>query len=31
MFQERIVSGDLALPGAVNSFKNVVIQGNRVL
>jgi uncharacterized secreted repeat protein (TIGR03808 family) len=31
MFQERIVSGDLALPGAVNSFKNVVIHGNRVL
>jgi hypothetical protein len=31
MFQERIVSGDLALPGAANSFKNVVIRGNRVL
>jgi uncharacterized secreted repeat protein (TIGR03808 family) len=30
MFQERIVSGDLALPGAANKFPNVVIRGNRV-
>ena len=34
MFQERIVSGDLALPGAketfTNTFKNVIIRGNRV-
>jgi uncharacterized secreted repeat protein (TIGR03808 family) len=30
MFQERIVSGDLALPGAVNTFRNVVIRGNRL-
>lgn len=30
MFQTEVISGDLALPGAANTFKNVVIRGNRV-
>ncbi|MCI4678050.1 TIGR03808 family TAT-translocated repetitive protein [Rhodoblastus acidophilus] len=31
MFQTQVISGDLALPGAVNTFKNVVIRGNRIV
>ncbi|WP_374545313.1 TIGR03808 family TAT-translocated repetitive protein [Rhodoblastus sp.] len=31
MFQERVISGDLALPGAANPYRNLVIRGNHVL
>ena len=31
MFQTDVISGDLALPGAGNTYKNVVLRDNRIL
>jgi uncharacterized secreted repeat protein (TIGR03808 family) len=30
MFQTQVISGDMALPGAANIYKNVVIRANRI-